>query len=209
MNWFRQHILAAAPGHIAFWIVGALFLLVAGVTPEHLIADLVRHLPGVQNPPLASIILRVVFSLVGMAVIAFGVFSKRGTVLRPDWSIGALFRHIQPDITDASEKRLKEAVGQDVIDRFSTGQLKVWGRLIEWGTQRRLSLTEISTENWQRAQFTYWFLTDEDGQAMDVACYRSSPGSAPLQYADLRVNRAQALTIWRRGSGHRLAARSG
>jgi hypothetical protein len=141
-----------------------------------------------------------------VAVIAFGIFLKRSMVLRPDWSIGALFRYIQPDITDASEKRLNEAVGQDVIDRFSIGQPKVWGRLIEWGSQRRLPLTEIRAENWQRAELTYWFLTNEDGQTVDTGCYRSSPGSAPLQYADLRVNRAQALPIWRRGSGHRLAA---
>jgi hypothetical protein len=77
MNWFRQHILVAAPGHIAFWIIGALFLLVAGVTPEHLIADLLRHLPRALNPPLASVILQVVCLLVGIAVITFGILSKR------------------------------------------------------------------------------------------------------------------------------------
>jgi hypothetical protein len=112
----------------------------------------------------------------------------------PDWSIRDLFFHIRPDIIDDSNNDLWESVGGDVIDKFSTSQLKVWGRRIEGS--KRLALAEIPPQEWPRAKFTYWFLKEYDGLSLDVDCYQSFRASAPLQYADLHVSRAQALTIW-------------
>jgi hypothetical protein len=112
----------------------------------------------------------------------------------PDWSIRDLFFHIRPDLIHDPKNHLWESVGRDVIDKFSTTQLTVWGRRIE--DSRRLALAEIPAKEWQRAKFTYWFLKEHDGLSLDVDCYQSSRGSAPLQYADLRVSRAQVLTIW-------------
>ena len=114
----------------------------------------------------------------------------------PNWSIRYLFFHIRPDLVDDPENREWEYVGRDVIDKFSTEQLKVWGRRIE--DSKRLALAEIPAQEWHRAKFTYWFLKEHDGVSLDADCPRPSRGSAPAQYADLRVCGAQALTIWPR-----------
>jgi hypothetical protein len=121
-------------------------------------------------------------------------FDTGPQVPTPDWSIRNLFFHIHPDLIDDPQNHAWEAVGRDVIDKFSTSRLKVWGRRIE--DSRRLALAEIPPEEWPRAKFTYWFLKEGDGVSLDVVCPRPSRGSAPAQYADLRVCRAQALTIW-------------
>src|SRR5262249_46810504 len=92
------------------------------------------------------------------------------------------------------KNRAWEAVGRDVIDKFSTNQLKVWGRRIE--DSRRLALAEIPAQEWHRAKFTYWFLQEDDGVSLDAECPRPSRGSASAQYVDLHACRAQALTIW-------------
>jgi hypothetical protein len=120
--------------------------------------------------------------------------SGQPPTLIPDWSIRELFFHIRPDAIGDPPSAVWEAVGRDVIDKFSTGQLKVWGRRIE--DSRRLSLAEIPAQEWQRAKFTYWFLKEDNGVSLNVDCYRPTRGSAPFQYADLRVCRAQALTVW-------------
>src|SRR5258708_68836 len=55
----------------------------------------------------------------------------------PDWPIRELFFHIRPDILDQVKTREWEAVGRDVLARFSTGQLQVWGRQISPPSPRR------------------------------------------------------------------------
>jgi len=114
---------------------------------------------------------------------------------RPDWPIRELFFHIRPDIRDDPKKHLWESVGRVIRDKFSTGQLRVWGRRIE--DSRRLALAEIPADQWERAEFTYWFLVEQDGQSLDVNCYRPVRGAQPIQYADLHVSRAQAAALWK------------
>jgi hypothetical protein len=113
---------------------------------------------------------------------------------KPDWAIRDLFFHICP--TGFLTQLDKHNIGRQVIDRFSDGQLKVWGRLIE--DSRRRALTEIPKDQWQRANFgSYWFLDEGDNtQVLHAICEAPSRGAASRQYADLQVNRAQATSIW-------------
>ena len=113
---------------------------------------------------------------------------------KPDWNIRDLFYYIRP--AGFSTKREKDTVGREVLDRFSDGQLKVWGRLIE--DTRRRALTEIPKDQWQRANFgSYWFLDEGDNtQVLHAVCETPARGGAARQYAALKVNRTQATSIW-------------
>jgi hypothetical protein len=113
---------------------------------------------------------------------------------KPDWPIRDLFFHIRP--TGFPTQLDKHTVGREVLDRFSDGQLKVWGRLIE--DRKRLSLAEIPRHEWQRASFgSYWFLDEGDNTQVLHATYEvPARGAATREYADLQVNRAQATSIW-------------
>jgi hypothetical protein len=121
---------------------------------------------------------------------------------RPDWSIRDLFLHIRPDLVPAPQNREWESVGRDVIDKFSTGQLKVWGRRLDLQQSTRDALAEIPPYEWRRAKFTYWFLDEHDGVSLAVNCARPSPGAAPGQYADLQVCQADALRLWPKRRKH-------
>lgn len=113
---------------------------------------------------------------------------------RPDWPIRDLFYHVRP--AGFSTRQEKDTVGREVLDRFSDGQLRVWGRLIE--NSKRRSLAEIPKDQWQRANFgSYWFLDEGDNsQVLHAICETPSRGAAPHEYADLQVSRAQATSIW-------------
>jgi hypothetical protein len=113
---------------------------------------------------------------------------------KPDWPIRDLFFHIRP--TGFPTQLDKHTVGREVLDRFSDGQLRVWGRLIE--DSKRRSLAEIPKHEWQRASFgSYWFLDEGDNtQVLHATCEVPSRGAASREYADLQVNRAQATSIW-------------
>jgi hypothetical protein len=70
-------------------------------------------------------------------------------VRRAIWlPIRDLFAHIhpQPVANDAD----RNAVGRDVIDQISSGQLAVWGRRIDGS--KRSALEPIPFENWKHAQ---------------------------------------------------------
>jgi len=112
----------------------------------------------------------------------------------PDWNIRELFFYIRPDLVEDHTDHTWEKVGLDIRDKLSTGQLKIWGRL---DSSDRKPLSEISPEYWQSAEFTYWFLSDEEGSRFLV---HVTPGiyhqHANLpSYRDLQVNKAQAMTI--------------
>jgi hypothetical protein len=113
---------------------------------------------------------------------------------KPDWDIRDLFYYICP--TGFPTIREKDTVGREVLDRFSDGQLRVWGRLIE--DSKRRSLAEIPKDQWQRAHFgSYWFLDEGDNtQVLHAICETPARGGAARQYADLKVNWAQATSIW-------------
>ena len=110
----------------------------------------------------------------------------------PDWPIRNLFFHIRPDLVDDSEAKAWKTVGDDVKDKFSVGSLQVWGREIDRNSQR-LSLVEIDKKFWAHARFSYWFLAEGHEVLMHA---ETDSTSIRLQYADLRVNRSQALALW-------------
>ena len=113
----------------------------------------------------------------------------------PDWTIRELFFHIRPDVVDQHADHTWDKVGLEIMDKLSTGQLKIWGRL---DSNDRVPLSKIDQDYWPNAGFTYFFFSDEDGaQFLVHATPRFSRNHSGLpNYRDLQVNRAQALTIW-------------
>jgi hypothetical protein len=112
--------------------------------------------------------------------------------MKQDWTIRELFLYIRPDVLENHDEKRWEAVGTDIMDKASTMQLNVWGRLIG-GDQRRAALSLIPLDYWQRAQFTFSFFPD--GRENDSHVHRDDRGRV-TDYADLRVNRAQAQRLW-------------
>jgi hypothetical protein len=117
----------------------------------------------------------------------------------PDWPIRDLFFHIKPDLLENTHTPASpwETIGRNVIDRISTGQIQVWGRPVDF--QRTLTpspLMLIPADRWERAEFTYFFFTEDASQAVHVICDRPGRGSDPWKYRDLQFNRAQVLGIW-------------
>jgi hypothetical protein len=84
MSWLRQHVLHAVPGHVFFWIIGALVVLATGFTPEHLLADLLSNLPNFSSPLISlSVGVRLFLLVAGISVIAFGIGWRKP--LRERW----------------------------------------------------------------------------------------------------------------------------
>lgn len=113
----------------------------------------------------------------------------------PDWTIRELFFYLRPE--GFENQADKEAIGREVIDKLSSGQFMAWGKLIE--DSRRLALAKIESVEWQRANFgPYWFLDAGEGnrEALHAICESATRGAAPHHYADLRVVRAVAETLW-------------
>jgi hypothetical protein len=111
----------------------------------------------------------------------------------PDWTVRDLFVHIRPDLIDQVDEKLWQSVGCEVMDHFSTGRLKVWGRPRR-GVGRRGPMKLVNESGyWAHAEFTYWFLKD-NGQESNHTWVKTETGLP--DYSDLHVNRAEALTIW-------------
>jgi hypothetical protein len=111
----------------------------------------------------------------------------------PDWTIRELFFHIRPDLIDQADEKRWASVGREVIDHFSTGRLKVWGRPRR-GTGRRGPMKLVNEPGyWTHAEFSYWFLK-EDGQESNHTWVKTETGLP--DYSDLQVNRTEALAIW-------------
>jgi hypothetical protein len=106
----------------------------------------------------------------------------------PDWSIRNLFDYINPD---ALASNTHDQIGMDILDRLATGRLTAWGRLA--GKGRRMPLTEIETDFWHNAIFTYWFLTEINND--DVHAHSMDPLDT-VRYRDVEVNKARAMQIW-------------
>jgi hypothetical protein len=111
----------------------------------------------------------------------------------PTWTIRELFFHIRPDLIDDHEAKAWERVGRDVMDHFSTGALRVWGRPKFQGKPEGPLKKVNEAGYWNKAKFTYWFIAEDgaDNAHTDVGGDPSLP-----EYSDLRVNRMEALSIW-------------
>jgi hypothetical protein len=147
----------------------------------------------------------------GSVLIAFGVLyflfanhrSEQNQVVLPPigsparvheigMPIRELFAHIHPlPFHDDADR---ENVGRAVIDEIASANLGIWGRRIDGS--KRLALEPIPHQVFARAKFTYWFLDEKNEQMLHVDCPVDASGSASRQYADLRVDRAQAGVIW-------------
>ncbi len=119
---------------------------------------------------------------------------KRAVPVVPDRPISYLFQHVHPAPFQTFLE--KERVGNQVIEKFSAGALRAWGREIV-GTQR-MPLAEIPKEVWHSSRFTYWFL--DGGEASKDICHVEcdGPQRAPRLYSDLQVNRVQLESLWPR-----------
>ena len=117
----------------------------------------------------------------------------------PDMTIRDLFFYLDTDVMD--EPRWL-AVGQVVRDHMALGRLRCWGRPVrddEWvedlvGNPVRPAPDKISKTYWQRAQFTYLFLSDDP---IAGAAPHTSPdlNSGLPVYRDLKVSKAQAMSL--------------
>jgi hypothetical protein len=112
----------------------------------------------------------------------------------PDWSIQQLFYYLRPNISPNGPTALWDEVGGDVLDKLSSGQLHAWGReIVRGATTTFLSLAAIDRTYWRRARFTYAFLLEEHER--DVHATQHAPSALP-DYADLQVNRENAVKLW-------------
>jgi hypothetical protein len=111
----------------------------------------------------------------------------------PNWTIRELFLHIRPDLADDPEAKGWEQVKRNVMDQFSTGALRVWGRPRFSFGQRGVLKTVDEKHYWQHAEWLPWVLS-EDGDQGNHVVVKNETGLP--DYSDLRVNKAEALGIW-------------
>jgi hypothetical protein len=116
----------------------------------------------------------------------------------PDWTIRELFYYLRRDIDPNGPTKVWDEVGSDVLDKFSTGQLHVWGReLIRTGGEPKFrNLAPIDSSYWKDARLTFVFLVEghEKDRHADIGARSDRPA-----FGDLRVSRAEARDIWSRG----------
>jgi hypothetical protein len=109
-----------------------------------------------------------------------------------NWPIRDLVFHIKPDVSNAYPYGDFYAVADQIVDKFSTGQMRCWGREIV--NLDRLPLTPIDPEKWQHLKLHPWLLDGDGGRVLQAD--RRNNHSPVSQYTDLEVNHAQALMIW-------------
>jgi hypothetical protein len=118
----------------------------------------------------------------------------------PDMLIHDLFFHIRPDLLEKVDEKRWEGVARDVMDKFSTAQLDVWGREIDPNINIVGALVKIPPNYWRNRTFIYYFLDASKGigklAGKEMAHTYSWQDSNALQYADLQVNHAQVFGIW-------------
>ncbi|MBV9825364.1 MAG: adenylate/guanylate cyclase domain-containing protein [Alphaproteobacteria bacterium] len=112
----------------------------------------------------------------------------------PDWTIHDLFYYLRPTIKADGPTSEWDEVGDDVLDKLSTGQLPAWGReIVRGSTLSFRSLAPIDPAYWRAARFTFVFLLE--GRERDRHASQDGPSRLP-DLGDLRVSRAAALALW-------------
>jgi hypothetical protein len=190
---FNQPLLLLGAASLAVGIIGfAVLFLTAHRSPRPsnphplLLGDPVPPLPA--SAPAS-------YGLTVDAIVAAKRQSEINAALEalkpsPNMKFRELFFYLDPDVLNA-ERKAWHKVGREVLDGLSTGQLDCWGRRIT--SVRRGPLELVDRAYWAGAHLTYWFLK-EDGEQNDHA--RASTILANVEYADLRVNRAQVMRLW-------------
>jgi hypothetical protein len=122
------------------------------------------------------------------------VFKAKERKIFPDRSIRHAFLHIHPAPFQTFHE--KERVGNQLIDKFSSGALSAWGREIVGANH--MALAEIPKEVWRSPRFTYWFLdeTEPNRHICHVECDAPQRKGAPRLYSDLQVNSVQLESVW-------------
>jgi len=110
----------------------------------------------------------------------------------PDWSIAALFLHLDPSLDGADNiEQSAEPTGRAVLEKLISGDLKAWGKLDGSSS----ALRPIEPAFWRQADWTYWFLPDEK-RNRDLV--HATLPRAEQQYRDVHVNHAEAMSVWKR-----------
>jgi hypothetical protein len=162
-------ILAGAPYHFSHPFL-SLFR-----KPELLLANDLRHAPPKPTPaPLPS---------------SPPLGARPSSSQVPDWPIRELAFHIQPTIDQMTARATFDAIG----DRFSSEQLKCWGRRII--DSQRLPLAIIDPLEWQHHRLHHWLLDEASGRVVQTTS-RNQHSTNSYEYTDLMVDRAQALMLW-------------
>jgi hypothetical protein len=125
---------------------------------------------------------------------------KAAFPLIPDMPIHDLFFHIRPDLLESAPEKRWEIVARDVMDKFSTGQLTVWGREIDHKLNISSALAKIDPTYWRNRVFIFHFLHEDKGigrlDGKEIAHTYSWQEPDGLQYADLQVNHFEACKFW-------------
>ena len=119
-----------------------------------------------------------------------------------DWPIHELFSYIDPQLLERVDNGVSnrwDEIGNDIRDQAALGHLNIYGRPVMDGVDailgQRPTLRLIDAHYWTIAFFTFSFFDDTAGDAPHTYL---EYGHSGVEYTDLRVNRDEALTIWRR-----------
>jgi hypothetical protein len=112
----------------------------------------------------------------------------------PDWPIHNLFFHVHPKILDQPHLSYWEVIGRRLLDQLSIGRLRSWGRPYQGSreeTERHSTLVEIPQDYWAKGgDFSYMFFAEQ------FAAHTNPPDNSGWpEYADVQLNKAQALNI--------------
>jgi hypothetical protein len=110
----------------------------------------------------------------------------------PDWPVRELFSHLASDLQYRRSDNARQAIGQKMLEQFSSGRLKVWGRMIG-----NPALVAIDPGYWRQVDFSYLFMGEEDASQVWSTKPREGHKHKGLpQYRELQVNKAEALAVW-------------
>jgi hypothetical protein len=184
----------------------------ASVKPEDATSNLVAwfHFIGVENVPAWLVTPGITHSVfigsLGLAVLyafaAWGIpWFRRTEKPCPDLPLRELFGYLAPHLPLTAHRKLDggriigevdqrwKPVGATVLKQLSLGRLHATGRELR-GT-KRLQAAPIRSEFWRDAEFTYWFLDEGPSVVQDAFNH------ARESYAEVEVNRSEAMAIWR------------
>ena len=196
-------------------LIGALALIVIALAAQlkrgdgisnlaHWLGALAIPVPASWQTPLAdSVVTGLALTILSALVFWWTFRPKAGAeaapaprksvplVLYPDWSIGALFLHLQPSLNGVDDiEQRAEPTGLLVLEKLIAGDLKAWGK-----PDGAKNLRPIDPAFWRQASWTYWFLPDEK-RNRDLV-HATLPRAA-AQYRDIHVNYAEAMALWPR-----------
>lgn len=110
----------------------------------------------------------------------------------PDMRIAELFDHLASGVPKSDETPWR-AIGRDVLDKLSIGQMVGWGRLRKDGP-----LVEIEKYYWRGSSWSFYWLIDEHEGDEQYHVWPISAFDGAPRYMDVRVNRASAFKVWPR-----------